>query len=223
MIFYAESGLKRPFVDNAAVEEVIVNPYDKPERFSWLIHVVDKNIDRFDAARMVSYQKATWVLAAATGFVTFSGLAKGESIGKTVKMILQNQTENIETIEYIAAVAALLLVAAYIALFFQIVKVYSIKRVEYPLSLLNPDSGPAVSKYVDVAANQKLSEESWFYALEEYIKPDDLEVKREVLSEYMDKLIELIALNRELNSDLDNTFRILPFLVLFSATVFFIG
>lgn len=68
-----------------------------------------------------------------------------------------------------------------------------------------------------------MSEESWFYALEEYIKPDDLEVRREVLSEYMDKLIELIALNRELSGDLDHTFRILPFLVVFSATVFFIG
>ena len=210
-------------MNNADAEEMIENPYDKPERFSWLIHVVDKNIDRFDAARMVSYQKATWTLAAATGFVTFSGLAKGGSIGNTVKLLLQNQTENIETIEYIAAVAALLLVVTYIALFFQIVKVCSIKRVEYPLSLLNPDSGPAVSKNEDEEANQKLSEESWFYALEEYIKPDDLEVRREVLSEYMDKLIELIALNRELSGDLDHTFRILPFLVVFSATVFFIG
>lgn len=210
-------------MDNAAAEGVTENPYDKPERFAWLIHVVDKNIDRFDAARRVSYQKATWTLAAATGFITFSGLAKGESIGKTVKMILQNQTGHIENIEYLAVVAAFLLVTTYIILFFQIVKVYSIKRVEYPLSLLNPDSGPAVSKYVDEAANQKLSEESWFYALEEYVKPDDLEVKREVLSEYMDKLIELIALNRELSVDLDNTFRILPFLVVFSATVFFIG
>ena len=191
-------------------------------RFAWLIGISDKNLDRFDAVRRTSYQKATWTLAVATGFIGFSGLAKGDSIGETIYKLIDNQAENIKTIECIALAATLLLILTYFALLYLVIKVYSPKRVEYPTSLISEDMGPPVSEYDDKEKNKKFNSGSWKNAVEGYVKPDDLLNNRQVLKDYISVQTEHLALNRQIDKDLKYAFRLMWPLVIFSFALFFL-
>lgn len=192
------------------------------KRFAWLIDILDKNLDRFDAVRRTSYRKATWTLAVATGFIGFSGLAKGDSIGETISKFVNNQVQKIEPVEYIAVAAAFLLILTYFALLFFVIKIYSPKRVEYPTSLMSEDMGPPVSEYDDEERNRIFNSGSWNNAVERYIKPGDLLNNRQVLKDYISVQTEHLALNRQIDKDLKCAFKLMWPLAIFSFALFFL-
>ena len=183
-------------MDDANVKEDVSHHTDETlaRRFAWLIGVLDQNLDRADAVRRTSYQKATWTLATATGWVGLLVIVKGESISTLIRLRLTNQTVAIDNIEKMVVLGSMLLALTYIALLNHVIKVYSPRKILYPYSLRKKETSPPISMSEDEAMNLEFRKESWANAIEAYIKPDDLQNNHELLWEYIKVYTEHQAL-----------------------------
>ena len=192
-------------------------------RFAWLIGVLDKSLERADAIRRESYQKATWTLATATGLIVLLGIVKGESITELMLKRLTNETTTIGTIEKMVVLGSFFLAATYFALLHQVIEVYSPKKILYPFSLRRKEAAPPISMYEDAEKNREFIEASWEYTMEAYIKPKDLQNNREVLWEYIKFYTEHQALILGMDKPLKSSYVLLRFTVLLSIALLFMG
>ena len=138
-------------------------------------------------------------------------------------MRLTNQTVTIDFIDKMVVLGSMLLAVTYIMLLYQVVEVYSPKEILYPFSLRRKESGPPVSMYEDEGKNQEFIGASWEYAMEAYIKPDDLQNNREVLWEYIKFYTEHQALILGMDKPLKCAFLLLQCLAFLSIALLFLG
>ena len=122
-------------------------------RYDWLYSVMEKHLDRRDAARIVSYQKATWTLLTATAFVALSGVANNQQVRAA---LLSVSSGNIGNEECKVLILGLLLILSYGFLFSQVILAYFPRKVTYPFGLLG--RGEELGIPVSISKDRKKSE-----------------------------------------------------------------
>ena len=186
------------------------NPYDKPERFSELIAIFNKHLERFDDRRREMNQKATWTLATATGFVALLGLLRDATISKALNSLLRGWLTD-SVADAIVVLAFVLFISIYLLLIHFVARVYSPKEVKYPVSPIMSDDW--------LADEHQLAESGWKRSLEWYIKPSKLEYCHRVLSEQIYAIINQQQLDVTSTKYLFRSFTLLQILAFLTSII----
>jgi hypothetical protein len=201
--------------------------YEKPERFEWLLAALEKQFETFKHDFDSLNQKATWVLATATAFATASGFIKGTSIGVSARATIGTVIEWFQggtpiqfSPDMLITLVALAFGVLYVLLLIWVVKVYQPKPFEYPISPINTDLEPAVSRYQDEG---KYGEKMWEDLIDRYILPDDMTCYHRVLRGYVDGLIETYLTINQMGENLGKAFKCLYPLSVLSIILLFLA
>ncbi len=186
------------------------NPYHKPQRLQWLLGEYEKHLHRFEASRKSMDQKAIWALATATGFVGFLGLVKGEDIGVAIYARFSNQVVDIDTSQKFMILIAMLFMLTYLVLLIKVIAVYFPKKVIDPFMPTNYVNITPVSTFDDEEENRRIGDQYWYFALDSYIKPTDIDHFYDILREYIYVIMEQDLQNQNLGDNLRVAFRLLP-------------
>ncbi len=193
---------------------LVTDPYNRPERFEWLISQFDKYLVRFQEGRQSLNRKATWTLATATGFAVFSGLTRGPSI-------VASLGEGVTNYKVFVFVVSILFVSAYLALLGEVLKVYRPQSVGYPVSPFNFEvTGPIDRRQVD---SGDFAKKSWQELFERFIKPEQEEIHHNLFRNYIDELAETYLLHEDMSHHLSNAYRLLPVLAILSFVLFLLA
>ncbi|MCY3936592.1 MAG: hypothetical protein OXG09_11485 [Chloroflexi bacterium] len=188
-------------------------PEGEISRYYWLVSELEKQMDRFDAVRRVAYQKAAWMLLAATGFITLSGVTSKESIHLTFEklytVIIHCSKTHIEPHEYIIFGATSILVILYFFLFFLVWRIFYIKRLLIPFTLLGEQAIIPTEDLKDDNKREKWVEIRCNNAINNYIKENEFAVLKNTLDNFLDITTEQMKQNRENETYLKCAFRCL--------------
>jgi hypothetical protein len=184
--------------------------YERPERFDWLLDMLDKHFVRTDQAFDSLNKKATWTLSTATALAASAGFVKGTSIGETARK-LADLIESSPTISELTShgidiaigVVVVLFTIAYLRLLYFVIQVYKPKQFEYPISPVNDQLG-AVTSWRDDKG--KFGELCWNDLVDRYIQPDDFECYHKVLRGYVDSQIVSYLTIDQMGKRLDQAF-----------------
>lgn len=199
------------------------NPYHKPQRLQWLLGEYEKHLHRFEASRKSMDQKAIWALATATGFVGFLGLVKGEDIGVAIYARFSNQVVDIDTSQKFMILIAMLFMLTYLVLLIKVIAVYFPKKVIDPFMPINYLNITPVSVFDDDEEHKRIGDQYWYFAMDTYIKPQEIEHYFDILREYSDLIIEQYLQNQKIGEELRFTFQLLPFMAIMTVLLFVLG
>ena len=197
----------------------------KIARLTWLSSKVEKHIERCDATRRSLYHKAGWTFLAATSFVTLSGFARSDAIRIAFHEFYsafanQNWTTIESNDKLISAIVVVLLIS-YGTIYVQVAKVFAIGIIPYPIALTKNGEDFPVSKRENKDKHIEYINAGWKYVVDNYVKPDDLELSTEVLYSHISVLAEHDILNNRKKSYLDNALHLLSIIALLSFILFF--
>lgn len=189
-------------------------------RYDWLYSVMEKHLERRDAARIVSYQKATWTLLTATAFVALSGVANNQQVREA---ILSISNGNIGNEEYRVLFLGLLLILSYGFLLSQVILAYFPRKLRYPFGLLGRDEelGIPISISKDREKSEKYNRARWNEAIKEYFISED-EFRAKILEEYILADTEHIVHINKMTSYLKSAFASMIVVAVISLLFFFV-
>ena len=211
-------------MSETAAIETADNPYHRPGRLRWLLGEYEKHLQRFEASRRSMDQKAIWALATATGFVGFLGLVKGEAIGMAIYARFSNQTVEIAASQKFMILIALSFALTYIVLLVKVIKIYFPKKVIDPFMPINYtdetiDETP-ISAFDDLEENRRIGDQYWYFAMDNYIKPTEIDHLQDILREYSDVFMEQYIKNQEIGKELRLAFLLLPPMAIMTMLLF---
>ncbi|MCY3934811.1 MAG: hypothetical protein OXG09_02290 [Chloroflexi bacterium] len=197
----------------------------KIARLDWLSSKVEKHIDRSDATRRSLYHKAGWTFIAATSFVTLSGFARSDAIriafSKFYTAFANENWSTIETHEKLITAIVFLLLICYGTLYRLVAKVFAIDKIPYSIELASRGKDYPASQYENREMHKDYIDSRWRYAVEKYIKPDDLELSRYVLYSHISALAELDVFNNRRVRYQKDALKLLSIIALLSFLLFF--
>ena len=208
-------------------EETPLDYEEIAKRFAWFNEVIDKQLDRFDSIIRGNQQKATWTLATSTGFIALASFTKGNAMSMTIRSILSNLfnqgSTSIPFLDCLAVVIAFLLVCCYLRLLHRVVHVYFPRRMQYPYPLWSKESNFPEDVLEEDERYKSFVEESWEYAIDNYIIPDELEINRTILEEYIPIYIKHIATLNSLEIPVERSFDLMLVIAYLSCALIFIA
>ena len=112
----------------------------------------------------------------------------------------------------------------YIILLIKVIRVYFPRKVIDPFIPTNyfPEV-PPVSVYDDPEENKRIGDQYWYFAMDTYIKPTDIDHFYDVLREYIDVIMEQYLQNQELEKELRFAFQLLPPMAIMTVLLFVLG
>ena len=167
---------------------------DWNSRYDWLYSAMEKHLERRDAARVVSYQKATWTLLTATAFIALTGAANNQQFRGAIKSAIEG---NLGSDQYAVLILALLLILSFFFLFSQVVLAYFPRDLKYPFALMGGDEelGDPISINKDRERSRKYNLDRWNYAIQQYFVSEE-EFRASILDEYITADTEHMVLEK---------------------------
>ena len=80
-----------------------------------------------------------------------------------------------------------------------------------------------VSVFDDDEEHKRIGDQYWYFAMDTYIKPQEIEHYFDILREYSDLIIEQYLQNQKIGEELRFTFQLLPFMAIMTVLLFVLG